>query len=162
MQTQNILPQRPSSIDVDVDVEIWFASVFATNPAQSCSPLGHFLDKAPLDPPNPLQEGYYNSINPLVERGAPLIHKPPSRRPHIFTGLEYSGASEVSHTYFPVVQFIGLQYSVMGPPQSPTLKSVQKNGHPKTAGFCTVLRGGGPPPSKLTSKVYKTPSKGRP
>ena len=30
-----------------------------------------------------------------------------------FTGLKYSGASEVSHTYFPVVQFIRLQYSVL-------------------------------------------------
>ena len=51
---------------------------------------------------NPSQEGYYNSNNPLVE-GVP----------HIFTGLEYSGASRVSHTSFPVVQFIGLQYSVL-------------------------------------------------
>ena len=33
--------------------------------------------------------------------------------PHIFTGLEYWGASGVSHTSFRVVQFIGLQYSVL-------------------------------------------------
>ena len=51
--------------------------------------------------PNPSQEGYYNSINPLVE-GVP----------HIFTGLKYSGASKVSHTSFPVVQFIGQHYTV--------------------------------------------------
>ena len=33
--------------------------------------------------------------------------------PHIFTGLEYSGASVRGHTYFPVVQCIGLEYSVL-------------------------------------------------
>ena len=33
--------------------------------------------------------------------------------PHIFTGLEYSGASVLGHIYFPVVQCIGLQYSVL-------------------------------------------------
>ena len=33
--------------------------------------------------------------------------------PHIFTGLEYSGASVRGHTYFPIVQCIGLQYSVL-------------------------------------------------
>ena len=33
--------------------------------------------------------------------------------PHIFTGLEYSGASARGHTYFPVVQSIGLQYSLL-------------------------------------------------
>ena len=32
--------------------------------------------------------------------------------PHIFRCLEYSGASIRGHTYFPVVQCIGLQYSV--------------------------------------------------
>ena len=32
---------------------------------------------------------------------------------HIFTGLEYSGASARGHTYFPVVQCIGLEYSVL-------------------------------------------------
>ena len=33
--------------------------------------------------------------------------------PHIFTGLENSGASVRSHTYFPVVQCIGLHYSLL-------------------------------------------------
>ena len=33
--------------------------------------------------------------------------------PHIFTGLEYSGASVRGHTYFPVVQCTGLQYTVL-------------------------------------------------
>ena len=47
---------------------------------------------------NPPQEGYYNSINPLLEGVA-----------HIFTGFNYSGASDVTHTYFPVSQFIVLQ-----------------------------------------------------
>ena len=36
--------------------------------------------------------------------------------PHIFTGLKYSGASVRGHTSFPVVQCIGLQYSVLLPP----------------------------------------------
>ena len=42
------------------------------------------------------------------------IHRPPPRGPHIFAGLKYSGASGQGHPYFPVVQFIGLQYSVLG------------------------------------------------
>ena len=63
---------------------------------------------------NPSQEGYYNSINPLVEGVPPHIHRPPPGGSHIFTGLEYSGASARSRPYFPVVQFIGLQYSVLG------------------------------------------------
>ena len=60
---------------------------------------------------NPSQEGYYNSINPLVE-GVP----------HIFTGLhlrgphthrpQILGASGMSHTSFSVVQIIGIQNSV--------------------------------------------------
>ena len=37
--------------------------------------------------------------------------------PHIFTGLEYSGASVRGHTYFPVVQCIGLEYSVLVKPE---------------------------------------------
>ena len=69
--------------------------------------------QAAEDKTNTSQEGYYNSINPLVE-GVPHIftglHLGAS---HIFTGLKYSGASGMSHTYFPVVQFIGLQYSVL-------------------------------------------------
>ena len=45
---------------------------------------------------------FYQGIIPIV-RWVP---------PH-FTGLEYSGASVRGHTYFPVVQCIGLQYSVL-------------------------------------------------
>ena len=63
---------------------------------------------------NPSQEGRFNSINPLVE-GVPhifaVLHL---GGPHIFTGLEYSRSSDKGHTSFPVVQFIGLQYSVLG------------------------------------------------
>ena len=59
-----------------------------------------------MDQSNPSQEGYYNSINPLVE-GVP----------HIFTGLhthrpQILGASGMSHTSFPVVQIIRIQNSV--------------------------------------------------
>ena len=84
---------------------------------------------------NPLQEGYYNRNNPLVEGVPQHIHRPsparwrpvntwgtPSTRginmlytgcPHIFTGIEYSYASVRGGTYLPIVQCIGLQYSVL-------------------------------------------------
>ena len=63
---------------------------------------------------NPSQEGYYNSINPLVKGEPHIFAGLHLGGPHIFTGLKYSGASKVSHTFFPVVQFIGLQYSGLG------------------------------------------------
>ena len=53
---------------------------------------------------NPSQEVYYNFINPLVVGGG-WGH-------HLFTGLKYSGTSGRCRPSFPVVQFIGLQYSV--------------------------------------------------
>ena len=62
---------------------------------------------------NPSQEGYLQKNYPLVE-GVP--HKFTGLHlggPHIFTGLKYSEASGVGHTSSPVVQFIGLQYSVL-------------------------------------------------
>ena len=52
----------------------------------------------------------------LVVRVAPHIHMPPPGYDHIFTGLQYSGASVPCRPSFPVVQFIGLQYSVLGAP----------------------------------------------
>ena len=66
--------------------------------------------------PNPSQEGYYNRINPLVEGVPPHIHRPPPGGRHIFTGLEYSGAFIQCRPYFPVVQLIGLHYSVLRKP----------------------------------------------
>ena len=62
---------------------------------------------------NPLQGGYYNRINPLLEGVPPHIQRPPSGCHHILTGLKYSGASIQYRPYFPVVQFFGLQYSVL-------------------------------------------------
>ena len=41
------------------------------------------------------------------------MHRPSPGGPHIFIGLKYSGASSGSRPYFPVVKFIGLQYSVL-------------------------------------------------
>ena len=87
---------------------------FSHPPALSSSEMGILVRARGPDGPNPSQEGYYNSINPLVKGVPPHIQRPSSGGLHIFTGLEYSGASKVSHTSFPVVQFIGLQYSVLG------------------------------------------------
>ena len=64
---------------------------------------------------NPSQEGYYNSINPLVEGVPHILTGLHLWRPHIHKP-RYSGASSVSHTSFTVVQFIGLQYSVLAYP----------------------------------------------
>ena len=62
----------------------------------------------------PHKRVHYNTINPLAKGVPPHIHRPPPRGLGIFTGLAYLGASIVSHTYFPVVQLIGLQMSVLG------------------------------------------------
>ena len=62
---------------------------------------------------NSSQEGYYNIKNPLVEAVPPHIHRPPTGGTRVFTGLAYSGAFGRGRPYFNVVQFIGLQYSVM-------------------------------------------------
>ena len=59
------------------------------------------------------QEVYYNSSNPLVEEVSPLIFRPPPGGPHIFRVHKYSGASGQGCPYFPVAQFIELQYSVL-------------------------------------------------
>ena len=63
---------------------------------------------------NPSQEGQYNSINPLVEVVPHIFAGLHLGGPHIFTGLEYARSSDKGHTFFHVVQFIGLQYSVLG------------------------------------------------
>ena len=70
---------------------------------QSRSPVFHNLS----------QEGQYNSINPLVEGVPHALAGLHLGGPHTFTGLEHSRSSDKGHTSFTVVQFIGLQYSVL-------------------------------------------------
>ena len=62
--------------------------------------------------PNPHKRVITNAITPQVE-GVPHIFTGLHLGAHLLTGLKYSGASGVSHTSFPVVQFIRLQYSVL-------------------------------------------------
>ena len=63
----------------------------------------------------PLTRGYNHIINPLVEGGVPThIHSPPpGGPPHIYMPLMFRGLNPVP-PFFPVVQFLGLKYSVLG------------------------------------------------
>ena len=72
------------------------------------------------------EEGERRAPNKAGPMRPPLLNG--NGCPHIFTGLEYSGASVRGHTYFPVVQCIGLQYSVLSFPflLSITLKTKTK------------------------------------
>ena len=62
----------------------------------------------------------FHRINPLEEGVAPAIQVPrpgsqlkcPAKR--LFRCIGYSGVFFWSHPFFPVVQLIGLQYSVLG------------------------------------------------
>ena len=66
-----------------------------------------------LPPANPSQGGQYSSITPVVEGVPQTFVSLHLGGTHTFTGLEHSRPSDKGHTSFPVVQFIGLQYSVL-------------------------------------------------
>ena len=91
----------------------WISSCSETKYSKSGTMAGRLRDQVLTVLDNPSQEGYYISINTLVVGVAPNIHMPPSGCHHIFTGLEYSRASGQCRHFFPVVQFIGIQYSVL-------------------------------------------------